>query len=143
MADAQSLNAKSLNAKTLVDTLIRSHRSGLAATAALGGLALVAGFAARALRHPGAPVATTPASEPTPFDGAEIGEDEARIMLRAMVAATLADGLLDETERKRLQEAVSAAGLAADGQAWLRAEMEDPADVDAIADPVRLSLIHI
>lgn len=122
------------DAKTLVDTLIRSRRSGLAA---LGGLALVAGFVARALRPREAPAPAKPASAPTPFDGVEIGEDEARIMLRAMVAATLADGLLDETERKGLQEAVSAAGIASDGQAWLKAEMDDPADVDAIADRVR------
>lgn len=130
------------DAKTLVDTLIRSRRSGLAATAALGGLALVAGFAARALRQPASPGAAQPASDPaasapTPFDGAEIGEDEARIMVRAMVAATLADGLLDETERKHLHASISAAGIAADGRAWLEAEMDDPADVDEIAGHVR------
>ncbi len=39
-----------VDAKPIVDALVRSRRGGLAAATALGGLALVAGLAARALR---------------------------------------------------------------------------------------------
>ncbi|TXM64369.1 DUF533 domain-containing protein, partial [Methylobacterium sp. WL69] len=70
----------------------------------------------------------------TPFDHIQVGEDEARTMLRAMVAATLADGLVDAGERRRLDDALAAAGIADDGRRWLEAELADPATVDAIAE---------
>lgn len=124
------------DAKTMVDTLIRSRRGGLAATAALGGLALVAGLAARALRQPAPAAAPAAGPEPTPFDHVAVGEDEARTMLRAMVAATMADGLMDETERGRIEDSILASGIEANGQAWLKAEMADPADVDEIASRI-------
>ncbi|KQP91829.1 DUF533 domain-containing protein [Methylobacterium sp. Leaf117] len=121
--------------KPLVDALVRSRRGSLAATAALGGLALVAGLAARALRGPGAPeAAAAPAADAS---APTVGEDEARIMLRAMVAATLADGLIDKDERQRLDAAVQASGLATDGAAWLEAEIADPVDLDEIGDAVK------
>ncbi|KAB1073770.1 tellurite resistance TerB family protein [Methylobacterium planeticum] len=113
----------------MVDALVRSRRGSLAAGAALGGLALIAGLAFRAIRG-GEPEA----APDTPFS--QVDEDEARLMLRAMVAATVADGLVDADERRRLDEAVEAAGLDRDGRAWLEAELADPASIDAIADPV-------
>ena len=116
-------------AKTMVDALVRTRRSGLAASAALGGLALIAGLAFRAVRG-GEPAK----AENTPFTN--VDEDEARLMLRAMVAATVADGTVDAAERRRLDEAVDAAGLDRDGRAWLEKELADPASVDEIADPV-------
>ena len=154
-------------AKEMVDALVRRRRSGLAATVALGGLALIAGLAARsrpggpgaAAPSPGAapspspsqssgaapapastpdaaPAGASPSAPATPFDHGAIGEEEARIMLRAMVAATMVDGLLDANERMRLDAAVVAAGIAEDGRAWLAREIAEPADIDAIADAV-------
>lgn len=119
------------DSRQMVDALVRSRRGGLAAGAALGGLALIGGLAFRALRgtEPAAPSKGGP-------DFTAVGEDEARLMLRAMVAATSADGLVDAAERKRLQAAVSEAGLDADGQSWLERELESPADVDEIAERV-------
>ena len=58
-------------------------------------------------------------------------------MLRAMVAATLADGQIDADERARLDAAVGASGLERDGAAWLAAEIADPADLDEIAERVK------
>ena len=124
---ADSKNAAA--ATNMVDALVRSRRSGLAAGAALGGLALIAGLAFRAVRG-GEPAKTGN----TPFT--KVDEDEARLMLRAMVAATVADGTVDADERRRLNEAVDAAGLDHDGRAWLEKELADPASVDEIADPV-------
>ncbi|WP_244474192.1 DUF533 domain-containing protein [Methylobacterium sp. Leaf87] len=148
MSEVQQAGPGDSAARSMVDALVRTRRTGLAATAALGGLALVAALATKALR--GAPAAQSgdpKASDPkstdtkapappgaTPFDHIAVAEDEARTMLRAMVAATLADGLVDAGERKRLDDALAAAGIEADGRRWLEAELADPADVDDIAE---------
>ena len=57
-------------------------------------------------------------------------------MLRAMVAATMADGIMDATERKRLDKALAAAGISGDGRAWLEKELAEPADVDELTERV-------
>ena len=119
-----------VDVKPLVDALVRARRGHLAATAALGGLALVAGLAARALRGTAVPAAVEAAAAPS------VDEDEARLMLRTMVAATMADGLVDKDERQRLDAALQASGVAKDGVAWLEAEIADPVDLDTIADAV-------
>nr|USU32130.1 tellurite resistance TerB family protein [Methylobacterium sp. OTU13CASTA1] len=148
MSEVQQAGPGDSAARSMVDALVRTRRTGLAATAALGGLALVAALATKALRgapamQSGDPNASDPKSTDTkapappgatPFDHITVGEDEARTMLRAMVAATLADGLVDAGERKRLDDALSAAGIEADGRRWLEAELADPADVDDIAE---------
>ncbi len=118
------------DSRRMVDALVRARRGGLAAGAALGGLALIGGLAFRALR--GAP---PPAATEGP-DFTAVDEDEARLMLRAMVAATTADGMIDAAERRRLDAAVAEAGLDPDGRSWLERELASPADVDEIADRV-------
>ncbi len=129
-------------AKQMVDALVRSRQgSTIAATAVLGGVALIVGLALKALPggeaspgpDHGSPAAGEPASAPTPFDHADIGEDEARTMLRAMVAATMADGLMDQAERTRLHSALATAKIGPAGQAWLDGELAEPASVDALA----------
>ena len=117
------------DSRRIVDALVRSRRGGLAAGAALGGLALIGSLAYRALRGAAPPEAGGP-------DFTQVAEDEARLMLRAMVAATTADGMVDAAERKRLDAAVAEAGLDPDGRSWLDRELADPADVDAIAERV-------
>ena len=114
--------------KRIVDALVRA-RGGVAAGAALGGLALIGGLAYRALRG------QAPARSDKP-DFSDVDADEARLMLRAMVAATVADGLVDAGERRRLDGAVTAAGLDRDGRAWLERELTNPAEIDEIADAV-------
>ncbi|MCJ2034710.1 tellurite resistance TerB family protein [Methylobacterium sp. J-068] len=120
-----------IESRPIVDALVRSRRGGIAAATALGGLALVAALAARALHGAG-----ETAPQPTP-PSPPVGEDEARIMLRAMVAVTLADGQIDRDERRRLDAAVEGAGIERNGAAWLEAEIADPADVDEIAERVK------
>lgn len=132
------------DAKHMVDALVRDRQGGtIAATAVLGGVALIVGLALKALPGGGtspapeaAPGADATAKVQTPFDHAQIGEDEARIMLRAMVAATMADGLMDAEERKRLHSALATAKIGPAGQAWLDEELAEPASVDALADGV-------
>jgi uncharacterized membrane protein YebE (DUF533 family) len=129
-------------AKQMVDALVRDREgSTIAATAALGGVALIVGLALRALPRLGPVQASAgpshntspPAAPRTPFDHTEVSEDEARTMLRAMVAATLADGLMDAAERERLYGALAAAQIGSAGRAWLDKELTEPAGVDELA----------
>ena len=115
------------DSRRIVDALVRTRRGGIAASAALGGLALIGGLAYRALRG------TAPPEQGGP-DFSKVDEDEARLMLRAMVAATIADGMVDAAERKRLDAAVAEAGLDPDGRAWLDRELASPAEIDEIAE---------
>jgi uncharacterized membrane protein YebE (DUF533 family) len=132
-------------AKQMVDALVRDRQSStIAATAALGGIALIVGLALKALpgRAPAldtalpSPEVKSPSAPRTPFDHSEVSEDEARTMLRAMVAATMADGLMDAGERGRLYGALSAAKIDGAGRAWLDKELADPANVDELAEGV-------
>ncbi|WP_336491932.1 tellurite resistance TerB family protein [Methylobacterium nigriterrae] len=134
------------DAKQMVDALVRErHASSIAATAVLGGLALVAGFAVRALQGgpkppsrqgSAAPTAGENAAPITPFDHSGVSEDEARIMLRAMVAAIMADGLMDAEERRRLDKSLAAAGISGDARAWLAKELTEPADIDELTERI-------
>jgi uncharacterized membrane protein YebE (DUF533 family) len=117
------------DSRRIVDALVRARRGGVAAGAALGGLALIGGLAFRALRGTAPPETGGP-------DFTAVGEDEARLMLRAMVAATTADGMIDAAERKRLDAAVAEAGIDADGRSWLERELASPAEIDEIAERV-------
>ena len=128
-------------AKQMVDALVCDRQgSTIAATAALGGIALVVGLALKVL--PGRVTAAEPTTSQdakpsaalrSPFDHAEVSEDEARVMLRAMVAATMADGLMDAAERERLHNALAAAQIGAAGRAWLDKELAEPVDIDELA----------
>lgn len=138
-------------AKQMIDALVRDRHGGaIAAKAVLGGVALIVGLALKSLPGkerasgaasvPEAPLpeaTTTPAGRQTPFDHAEVNEDEARTMLRAMVAAQMADGMMDAGERDRLHRALDAAKIGATDRAWLDSEMAEPADVDQLAARVK------
>lgn len=122
------------DARTMVDALVRSRRGGLAATAALSGVALIAALAYRAIR--GEQAATSDPVSGTPFADRDFSDEEAEIVLRAMVAATVADGQVDGDERQRLDKAVSAAGVDSEGRRWLERQFADPASIDEIAERV-------
>ncbi|KMO16757.1 tellurite resistance TerB family protein [Methylobacterium platani] len=125
--------------KRVLDALVRSRRGGLAASAALGGLALIAGLAVRATQRE-VPAGERPAgtaASGTPFDAAALSEDDATLCLRIMVAASAADGMIDARERERLDAAVAESGLDLAGRQWLARELEDPATIDEIADRVQ------
>ncbi|MGT2478662.1 DUF533 domain-containing protein [Methylobacterium oryzae CBMB20] len=117
------------DSRRIVDALVRARRGGVAAGAALGGLALIGGTRLPRPARDRAPATGGP-------DFTAVGEDEARLMLRAMVAATTADGMTDAAERKRLDAAVAEAGIDADGRSWLERELASPAEIDEIAERV-------
>jgi uncharacterized membrane protein YebE (DUF533 family) len=58
--------------------------------------------------------------------------DFAVILVRAMIAAARADGHIDDAEREAILGKVKLAGLGADAQAFLEAELANPVDLDAI-----------
>jgi uncharacterized membrane protein YebE (DUF533 family) len=73
---------------------------------------------------------------PAAFDPANIGEDDAQLYARAMIAAVMADGQMAERERERLTGALAGLGLDLDATRWIQDELANPASVDALADPV-------
>lgn len=152
------------DARRLLDRLIggsenifgsRRGRRFAASAAGLGGVALIAAVAYRAFqsrqgsgslpRGVQAAAATLtggasdPAStlpRPAAFDAAKIGEDDARLYARAMIAAVMADGQMAERERERLSAALAALGMDLDATRWVQDELANPAEVAALADPV-------
>jgi uncharacterized membrane protein YebE (DUF533 family) len=137
--------------RRLVDALVRSRRGGLANTlaagAALGGLALIAGLGYRAREQEtgqdtGQETGQAAGQGPEPeaarraFEAGAVNDDEAALCLRAMVAATVADGMIDARERARLDAAMDEAGLDAAGRREVESLLQDPPDVDEIADRV-------
>jgi uncharacterized membrane protein YebE (DUF533 family) len=127
--------------------LMRSGRTaGIAGAARLGGLALIGLLAYKAYQNyqSGKPLlATGPASgqaaapASTALDLAAVSDDDALLFARAMVAAATADGPLDETERARIVEALSQAGIDPQSTRWLEDELSSPASVEDIADRVQ------
>lgn len=87
---------------------------------------------------PPPPPGAAPAIPPPPPAAAPGGaaEREARLLIRAMVAAAHADGQLDAEERSRIGDRVRAAGLGADEQARLEATMAAPATIDELVGEV-------
>ena len=111
----------------------------------LGGLAAVAGLAYKAYQNyqngntPSEVTQEEPQLLPPPSDTsfhpsqAPQGEAEfALVLIRAMIAAAKADGQIDEDERRKIGDKLSMAGMDAEGEAFLRAEMEKPADLDEL-----------
>jgi uncharacterized membrane protein YebE (DUF533 family) len=114
----------------------------------VGGLAAIAGLAYKAYqnyRNGGQPAeasATTdsePELLPPPSNDefhpsqAPQGENEFALMLvRAMIAAANADGHIDDEERKKIADRVSLAGLGAEAQDFLLAEIKNPLSIDAL-----------
>jgi uncharacterized membrane protein YebE (DUF533 family) len=122
--------------------LMRSRRSGgLAAGAVrLGGIALIGTLAYKAYQnyHAGKPLLDMgQGGGGAAFDLAAATDDDALLFARAMVAAATADGPLDETERARIVQAMSQAGIDPQSTRWLEDELASPAGVEDIADRVQ------
>ena len=125
----------------------------------VGGLALVGGIAYSAYRdwqkNKGAPPSVpntppqanarsgTPVQLPPPNDAAFLPQTPAEedalslALIRAMIAATKADGHITADERARIAQQLEALGLDADGQRFIREELEKPLDIDAVARPAQ------
>lgn len=111
----------------------------------LGGLAAIGSLAYKAYQNyqsgskPAEVTADEPQLLPPPSDTgfhpsqAPQGETEfALVLIRAMIAAAKADGQIDDDERRKIGDKLSMAGMDADGEAFLKAEMDKPADIDEL-----------
>ena len=110
-----------------------------------GGLAAIAGLAYKAYQNyqsgnqPDAAKTGEPELLPPPSDTsfhpsqAPQGEAEfALTLVRAMISAARADGHIDEAERGKIADRLKLAGLDAEAESWLVAELERPVDLDAL-----------
>lgn len=109
----------------------------------LGSLAAIAGLGYQAYKNYKAgqnPVetteGTTPELLPPPSDSGfhpeAVSTDFALILVRAMIAASRADGHIDDAERARIMDKLKVSGLGADAAQFLEDELANPVDLDAI-----------
>jgi uncharacterized membrane protein YebE (DUF533 family) len=142
MAKDNPLAAGALVA-VLLGTKTGRNVTGKAAT--LGGLAAIGGLAYQAYKNyqAGQQPAETPQTQPellpppadTGFhpDQAPQGEGEFTLtLIRAMISAAKADGHIDDAERQKIAGKLSLAGIGADAEQFLMAELEAPLDLDTL-----------
>ncbi|HRJ70170.1 MAG TPA: DUF533 domain-containing protein, partial [Beijerinckiaceae bacterium] len=113
--------------------------------AKLGGLVLIGGLAYKAYKNYmegkplvafGEPVAPAPANSLFNAEAGD-GQQNAILMLRAMIASAAADGLIDETERAAILGNVQALGLDQETLDFLEAETANPATAETLASEVQ------
>lgn len=111
--------------------------------ARMGGMALIGGLAYKALQNyqAGKPLLDlqSAANEITgqqalPAPANEQGH--ATRLVRAMIAAASADGIIDDTERAAITGNLKAAGLDAEAASFLENEFANPADIATLAEGI-------
>jgi uncharacterized membrane protein YebE (DUF533 family) len=123
-------------------------RSLAGSVAKLGSLALIGGLAYKAYQNyqqgQPAPAGAAPvraaalqtAPQGSGFEPGAVSNDQAILLIRAMIAAAAADGRLDATEQQKILGGLKQAGLEAAAQQFLAREVEKPASIDELADAV-------
>ena len=76
-------------------------------------------------------------ARPEPVNPASAEHAEARLLLRAMIAAARADGITDRAERAAIAAQLDAAGLSAAERDEVLADFDKPASVEQLADGAR------
>lgn len=117
-------------------------RSIAATTAKLGGLAVIGGLAYKALQNyqAGKPLidlgqGLEQAPAESPFGNTaddEHDRDTAKLIIRTMIAAASADGVVDSAERRAIVGGLEQAGLDGNAAAFLDQEFARPASVDEL-----------
>lgn len=116
-------------------------RSITASAARMGGLALIGGLAYKALQNyqAGKPLvdlqgaAGSLTGQPPALPAPTGEQDRALRLVRAMIAAASADGIVDATERAAIAGNLKAAGLDAEAAGFLEQEFANPADISTLA----------
>lgn len=85
---------------------------------------------------PPPPMPGKPSSAPPPPAATPVGHQEAVLLIRAMVAAANADGVIDQTERNTILERLQTVDLSPQEHTFIVQELLSPADLDAIAGEV-------
>lgn len=107
-------------------------------TAKLGAIAAVGGLAYNAWQNyqrnqPGAAQAAGQDAFIPPA-GDERGQEElGKTLVRAMIAATKADGRIDADEKEAIFAKLETMSLSAEEKAWVFDELSSPLDIDAVA----------
>jgi uncharacterized membrane protein YebE (DUF533 family) len=112
--------------------------------ARMGGLALIGGLAFKALQNyqAGKPLldlqsaANEMAGQPPALPAPANEQGHATRLVRAMIAAASADGIIDDTERAAITGNLKAAGLDAKAASFLDNEFANPADLATLAEGV-------
>jgi uncharacterized membrane protein YebE (DUF533 family) len=112
----------------------------------LGGLALIGGLAYKAYQNyqhgqppltgakAGAPQALLAAPDGSGFEAKATSNDDATLLLRAMIAAAAADGRVDAAEQNKILSGFGKGDLDADARQFFARELEHPATVDELAE---------
>jgi len=77
------------------------------------------------------------AAKPEPIPQASAEHAEARLLLRAMIAAARADGVIDRAERTGIANQLDAAGLSPAERDQVLADFDKPATVEELASAAR------
>jgi uncharacterized membrane protein YebE (DUF533 family) len=112
----------------------------------LGGLALIGGLAYKAYQNyqqglpplggakAGTPQALLAAPEGSGFEAKATSNDDATLLLRAMIAAAAADGRVDAAEQTKILSGFGKGDLDADARQFFARELQHPATVDELAE---------
>ena len=123
----------------------KGGRSMATSAAKVGGLVLIGGLAWKAYQNyqagrpvlGGGAVPAEPARLEAPrgsgFEPEATSNHDALTLVRAMIAAAAADGMIDETERSRILGGVAQAGFDAEATDWLAGEFARPASIADLA----------
>ena len=111
----------------------------------LGGLAAIAGLGYQAYKNyqaGQAPATNAPGTETQPellpppansgFETETVSNDFALTLVRAMIAASRADGHIDDAERAHILDKLKVSGIGGDAAAFFEQELADPIDLDGI-----------
>lgn len=140
LADAARNPAKAGGLGALAGALLGGGGDSIKGAVGGGALAMLAGVAVKALLQggQGRAGAFSGGSLPlglkapeTPVEQ-ETLERNAQLILRGMISAAKADGQVDQQEMQRIVGRLKDAGMDAEAQAWVLAELGRPLDLDAL-----------
>jgi uncharacterized membrane protein YebE (DUF533 family) len=125
----------------------RTGRSLAGSAVKLGSLALIGGLAYKAYENyqQGQPILTGGAPQAHPlsaapegsgFESSAVTDENAKLLIRAMIAAAAADGRIDEREQQTIIGSLKQARLDGEAQQFLARELDHPATVDELAKAV-------
>jgi uncharacterized membrane protein YebE (DUF533 family) len=124
----------------------KGGRDATMGAAKLGGLAAIGAVAYKALRNhqEGRPLGEgvpgleqlTAAPEDSPFSEAAHTKDSALLLVRTMIAAAAADGVVDSTERVQILKELEQSGLESEAAQFLDNEVRNPVTIADIVEGV-------
>lgn len=125
----------------------RTGRSAAANAARIGALALIGGLAYKAYQNyqAGRPliaaskteIDVTPPPAGSGFEAEAVSNEEARNLIRAMVAAAAADGRVGPDEQEAITGRLKEVGMDEEAEEFLASELNNPASIDEIAAAVK------